>query len=233
MSKLRACAALLTCLLVAGTVYAQQAQQEQKRATVGKLGQMNKAAPVYVKPDRRSRTLYKVEAERYVVLRNLTDDWATLVMADGTSGYVEAKYVDRLPYDVNVRNNAPASGNGAGASIVRAAMQYLGTPYKWGGNDLLRGVDCSGFVQQLFLKAGIRLPRTAEQQGKVGAAISRLDQLQPGDRLYFVNSERTKVSHTGIYVGNGYFIHSSGSRRGVTTDYLTGKWTRLLVGVRR
>lgn len=215
---------------------------------MGKLGQLTQEAPIYVKPDKRARVLYRGKAQLYVVLRNLTEDWATLVMADGSSGYVEAKFVESLPYEVNVKDTPsrlPAvasrggferpqiTGDDTGSRICRNATNYIGTPYKWGGNSLTGGIDCSGFVQQLFRVEGISLPRTAQEQSYVGMPVDNLGELQAGDRLYFTDSDRSRITHTGIYIGSGYFIHSSTSNKGVAIDALQGKWLNILVNCRR
>ncbi len=223
---------LLAGLMLLGAAFA----QEGERARIGKLGQLNTDASVYVKPDKRSRVVFRAKETRYVVIRSLRDGWATIVMADGTNGYVVDKFVDRLPYDVNIRqpgSQAITRGGDWRQTVIKDAMQFTGTPYKWGGNDLRRGVDCSGFVQQLYGRVGVQLPRTAQRQSVVGEQVKRLDDLKPGDRLYFTNSKREKITHTGIYIGDGYFIHSSRSAGGVSTDFLSEKWLRILVEARR
>ncbi|HWP31060.1 MAG TPA: C40 family peptidase [Fimbriimonadales bacterium] len=226
---------------------AQNAQNRNpERAKIGKLGQVNQEdVPIYLKPNVRSRVLCKAKNEQYVVLRNLTSEWATVVMADGSNGYIQAKYVDRLPFEVGIKpetsvnefrisGQAMVSRNGSWQSqLISEAMKYIGTPYKWGGTDLRSGVDCSGFVQELYKQFGIRLPRTAEEQATVGMPVARLDQLEMGDRLYFTDGGRTRITHTGIYIGNGYFIHSSKSSGGVATEFLSEKWLRVLVDARR
>jgi len=217
-----------------------------ERSKIGKLGQINQEdVPIYLKPNVRSRVLCKAKKDQYVVLRNLTSEWATVVMADGSNGYIQAKYVDRLPFEVGIKpeasinefrisGQAMVSRNGSWRNqLVSEAMKYVGTPYKWGGSDLRNGVDCSGFVQELYKQFGISLPRTAEEQAMVGMPVARLDQLEIGDRLYFTDAQRLRITHTGIYIGNGYFIHSSRSNGGVATEFLSEKWLRVLVDARR
>lgn len=217
-----------------------------ERSKIGKLGQVNQEdVPIYLKPNVRSRVLCKAKNEQYVVLRNLTSEWATVVMADGSNGYIQAKYVDRLPFEVGIKpetsinefrisGQAMVSRNGSWRSqLINEATKYIGTPYKWGGTDLRSGVDCSGFVQELYKQFGIRLPRTAEEQAMMGIPVARLDQLEIGDRLYFTDGARVRITHTGIYIGNGYFIHSSKSNGGVATEFLSEKWLRVLVDARR
>lgn len=98
------------------------------------------------------------------------------------------------------------------ADIVREAGRWIGVPYKYAGEDR-DGVDCSGFVMQVYLKAkGIKLPRDSRSQKDYCLPIEVRD-LLPSDLLFF--SSKTggdRVSHVGIYIGNGDFIHASGTK---------------------
>ena len=110
--------------------------------------------------------------------------------------------------------------------VLATADRYVGTPYVYGGTTP-DGFDCSGFVQYVFRKRGVSLPRTASQQAHAGTRVrlSR-DALRPGDLLLF-SSDGDRVDHVGIYAGNDRFIHSSSSGGGVRYDDLSthrGKW---------
>lgn len=101
--------------------------------------------------------------------------------------------------------------------LISSAESWINTPYVWGGTTR-EGVDCSGFVQQLYKSFGVSLPRTSEEQSIVGLLVSR-NELLPGDLLFFDTDTRdttklTHVSHVGLYVGNGKMIHA-GSGNGV------------------
>ncbi|MCW5943410.1 MAG: C40 family peptidase [Fimbriimonadaceae bacterium] len=123
---------------------------------------------------------------------------------------------------------------GFASEMIEFGKRYMGTKYVWGGTDLENGIDCSGFVMRLFGKYGKRLPRTAAEQAKVGQPVEKLEDLRPGDRLYFWEYKRGKVGHTAIYIGDNKFIHSSSSRGGVNIDDLRKNyWRRILVGARR
>jgi cell wall-associated NlpC family hydrolase len=98
------------------------------------------------------------------------------------------------------------AGNGNGDAAAKEALTYLGTRYVFGGNGR-NGIDCSGLVQQVFKKQGINLPRTADEQAKAGQEVPR-DQLKPGDLVYFKGTYKPGVSHIGIYLGNGKFVHA-------------------------
>jgi peptidoglycan endopeptidase LytF len=126
-----------------------------------------------------------------------------------------------------------AQNGGSGqALVVREAVRYLGAPYRYGGTSPLSGLDCSAFVQQVFARRGVRLPRTAAEQAQVGIPVSVAD-LRPGDRLYFSVRGR-RVDHCGIYIGNGLFIHASGRHDAVVISRLDEPlYARSLVAIRR
>ena len=113
-------------------------------------------------------------------------------------------------------------------SIIELGYQLVGTPYRYGGRSAKTGFDCSGFVGFLFRKeAGIELPRSTREMIKVDAPLVSMDELEPGDVLFFNNRGRGRVSHAGIYIGNDQFIHSSSSRSGgVRVDSLHDRYWR-------
>jgi len=114
--------------------------------------------------------------------------------------------------------------------IVSMAMQYMGVPYVYGGASP-SGFDCSGFVQYVYAQAGIGLPRTADVQFEVGTPVSK-DELQPGDLVFFAG-DYVNISHVGIYLQDGEFIHASTSY-GIAIDSLNRDYrVEHYVGARR
>jgi cell wall-associated NlpC family hydrolase len=101
-----------------------------------------------------------------------------------------------------------------GYHLAQTALAYRGTPYRWGGTTLGRGVDCSGLVMAVCKKWGILLPRAARAQYGVGTPVKPAD-LQPGDLVFFKNTYRRGLSHVGIYIGENHFIHAAGRGKGV------------------
>ena len=124
------------------------------------------------------------------------------------------------------------------AAVVATARQAMGRPYEWGGTgENGGGFDCSGLIQHAYARHGIELPRTSRDQAREGRAISRKSgSLLPGDLLTFSNSGG-RVTHVGLYIGEGRFIHSAS--RGVQVSLLSGEdpygrwWHKRWVGVRR
>ncbi|MCX7695784.1 MAG: C40 family peptidase [Caloramator sp.] len=97
------------------------------------------------------------------------------------------------------------------------AKSLLGVRYVYGGTTT-SGLDCSGFVQYVYKKMGVVLPRTASQQASVGLAISK-DELRKGDLVFF-ETVSAGISHVGIYIGDGQFIHASSTAKRVTVSSL-------------
>src|SRR5688572_417898 len=119
-------------------------------------------------------------------------------------------------------------------SVVMLARQQLGRRYVYGGNGP-SGFDCSGFTRYLMRAVGVDVPRTAAQQARAGEVIPRdRSLLRPGDILTF--GRRGRVSHVGVYVGNGRYIHASSANGRVVEADMSLQSTRLerwWIGVRR
>ena len=119
-----------------------------------------------------------------------------------------------------------------GQAIVNKAKQYLGTPYVYGGASP-SGFDCSGFVYYVLKSLGYSPYRTPTDQYTQGTYVSKAN-LQPGDIVFFHGTYTSGISHVGIYVGDGQFIHSPNSRSVVSyADLTTGYWANHYYGARR
>lgn len=151
-----------------------------------------------------------------------TGRWIHVVLVDGTNAWVQRGDV--------VAGSAPLTI----PQMVDLAHRFLGTTYTWGGVSSF-GFDCSGFTQMLERQRGIEMPRDADLQAAWSGVVpvNRAD-LQPGDLLYF-GSSPAKITHTGMYIGNGEFIHdTTHDHPGVQISRLDDQpWTKLLVAARR
>ena len=121
------------------------------------------------------------------------------------------------------------------SDMVLTAMNFLGVPYRRGGNSEESGFDCSGFTRFVFERSlGLVLPRRADEQATLAGLLAvRRDELKPGDLVFFNTLKRT-FSHVGIYVGNGKFIHSPRSGGEVRVeDMRFAYWSQRFTGARR
>lgn len=106
--------------------------------------------------------------------------------------------------------NPGASTGVSGSSVVSYAMQFVGNPYVWGGNSLTNGVDCSGFVHEVYAHFGISTPRYSQEFKSVGQAVS-FDNIQPGDVVVY-------PGHVAIYAGGGVIVEAQSTKAGITAN---------------
>lgn len=127
---------------------------------------------------------------------------------------------------------APPGTAATRPALLATALALRGTPYLNGGTEPARGFDCSGFVQWVFAQHGARLPREVREQYDTGDTVDT-DAIRPGDLVFFTTVSRD-VSHVGIALGDGEFVHAPSSRGVVRVErYTSGYWSARWVGARR
>lgn len=174
--------------------------------------------------------------------------WYKIKLSDGSTGYVGASFINRTASATTDNIKAASTAKQAdvktavgdttpsatGNKVADYAQTLLGTRYTWGGSST-SGFDCSGFTQYVYKNAlGVDIPRVSRAQATVGSAVST-SSMKVGDLLYFDTTGSGTTSHVGIYLGNGKFIHASGTATNpeyVKVSNLSEKWVKLL-GARR
>jgi hypothetical protein len=169
---------------------------------------------IYTKPSFRSATLCDLVGGDIIRYAGRKGRWTKVMLPSGKTGYVPSK---ELKVHEGFRSIAMGEGNAESISpevtesIIAEAEKLVGVPYLWGGMSS-KGVDYSGLVRICHIMNGILLPRNASQQIKCGDRVE-LDELQRGDLVYFgtpaTDDKPMRVTHVGIYLGNGRIIHSS------------------------
>jgi cell wall-associated NlpC family hydrolase len=148
--------------------------------------------------------------------------WLHVRLPDDRAGWVQAADVSLHPKPLSI------------AETLEFSKRFLGLPYTWGGTSSY-GYDCSGFSQMLARRRGVTMPRDAQPQADWGG-VSSVDRLhlEPGDLLFFGASEK-KITHTGIYLGDGKFIDATTHLTPMVRidDLNDAYWTKLLVAARR
>ena len=150
------------------------------------------------------------------------DGWTKIRLPGKTDAWIQTGDVETNPKRLSI------------AESIELAKRFLGLPYLWGGTSSF-GFDCSGFTQMLVRERGYNMPRDADKQAAWSGvvAVERKD-LQAGDLLFFGSSPK-KIDHTGMYIGDGQFIHDSTNDHPVVqiSRLDDQPWTRLLVASRR
>ncbi|MFN4032129.1 MAG: NlpC/P60 family protein [Fimbriimonadales bacterium] len=178
-------------------------------------------------------------------------DWSRIRLQDGRTGWVLSQYLSPTkppraqstarrgaPRPQSARSRqlsrmqaAPSVESGKAPGVVSRALGYLGARYSYGGSGA-RGFDCSGFTAYIYRQHGIRLPHNSAAQYRVGKPVPR-SELRPGDLVFF-RTRGNRISHVGIYMGNGKFVHASSARGRVRIDTLnSGYYRQRYVGARR
>lgn len=156
-----------------------------------------------------------------VQLLGMDNGWFK-VSYNGAVGYASSEYLVPCLNAAGDRGDDVVASSALGQQIVAYAKQFLGRPYVWGGNGP-NSFDCSGFTKYVYAHFGYNINRTASAQLKNGVSVSR-SELQAGDLVFFYNGKvSTPVSHVGIYIGNGDFIHASSNSYTVEISSLYAK----------
>jgi len=164
-------------------------------------------------------------AQRQHLLSSIKDQIAKMQAAERAQQQRLANQAE-----TRISNSSGGGGNPTGhygGGVVGIAMQYLGVPYVWGGASP-SGFDCSGFTMYVYAQVGVSLPHNAAMQYGMGSAVSR-DQLAPGDLVFF-----NGLSHVGMYIGGGQFVHAPHTGDVVKISSLSESWyASTYVGARR
>ena len=111
------------------------------------------------------------------------------------------------------------------SNIIQTADSFIGVPYRWGGESVKEGFDCSGFTMTVYKLNGLDLPRSSQAQWRKGVSVSR-NRLKKGDLVFFRTTKSNNISHVGIYAGNGRFVHAPGRGDHVQRTSLNNRYFR-------
>lgn len=177
-----------------------------------------------------------IRREETYIVTNQLDGWVEIeIDEDSDKGYISTSnnYVEvRYALDQAIEFHPATKGpTTLRTNIKNTALKYIGGSYVWGGNTLGAGVDCSGFVQQIFKLYGVTLPRVSKEQAKSGVAVSSGNK-KVGDLVFYANSNGV-VDHVAIYIGNNQVVHAASTKAGIKIsnwDYRTPHSIRNVLG---
>ncbi len=128
-------------------------------------------------------------------------------------------------------SEADAASGATPDQIAEYALKFKGVPYQWGGTTP-SGFDCSGYIRYVYGNFGISLPRTSAEQFGVGTAVSKSN-LKKGDLVFFANTYKPGISHTGIYIGNGNVISAESQGISISNINTNPYWAPKYAGAKR
>ena len=170
-------------------------------------------------PSTKAKAWTTITKEETYIVVNQLDGWVEIELDDNDdksyistqNNYVEVRYA--LEQAVEFHPTISTSITTTRNNIRNYAIQFIGGPYVWGGNSLTNGCDCSGFVQQIYKKYGVTLPRTSRDQAKKGVAVNEGSR-KVGDLIFYANSNGV-VDHVAIYIGNNQIVHAASTKSGI------------------
>ena len=135
-------------------------------------------------------------------------------------------------YSESTKSQKDPDASGMGVIAARTAERFVGIPYLWGGNNVVDGLDCSGFVRAVYNLCGYTLPRVAREQYQFGEVV-KLEQIKEGDLIFFGPSP-ANIKHVGMYVGGGQFVHAPKRGEVIKITPITDEnYAPRMMGVRR
>ena len=179
-------------------------------------------ATYFVAPDK----LFKVRFGNFLTKEKARQRAQSLKEA----GVIEEFYIVQ-PEDYTVAKQKQYGTNYLREALVKSAQDFIGVPYLWGGASSDNGFDCSGLTMTVYQLNGLNLPRNSARQFDVGTPVDSISDLQRGDLVFFSTRWKNGVSHVGIYIGSGQFIHASSRGKKIRIDSLsTAYFTKHYIG---
>ncbi len=164
-------------------------------------GKVTKKIAVRTSKNSDSKSLVTLKKGDKVKVLSTNSTWVKVKVGD-VIGYTKGKYI-------KTSNGTASQNSSKGESVVQYAKRFLGNPYKWGGESLTNGADCSGFVKAIYKHFGVSLPHSSYALRRVGRAVSGgIKNAKPGDIICY-------SGHVAIYMGNNRVIHASNPKSGI------------------
>ncbi len=164
--------------------------------------------------------LYKVRFGNYLSRRPAEENAERIKQA----GFIQEYFVVS-PETYAVSQSRQSGLESIRNEIVTRAHSFLGIPYRWGGYTPDKGFDCSGLTMAVYDLVGLHLPRTSLAQFRSGTPVSKKN-LDMGDLVFFLGQNKNRISHVGIYTGDGNFIHAPGKNKIIRVESLSNQYFR-------
>lgn len=218
----------ITALLLSITFVSKSGKIQTVSAAENKYIVNTADVEVRTEPDEDSELLTLLDKGVTVVVVDTDLDWSKISLpeADNTdsldvssdTGFVKSEYLTKEAKKPKVK---PVS---KGQKVIDYAKKFVGNPYRWGGESLTKGADCSGFVKSVYRHFGKKLPHSSYSQRKVGKKVSSLKKAKAGDIICY-------SGHVALYMGKNKIVHASNPRTGIKIS--SNARYRKIVAIRR
>ncbi|MDO4556818.1 MAG: NlpC/P60 family protein [Lachnospiraceae bacterium] len=186
---------------------------------------------VRIEPDSDSEILTVLDKGVVVTVTDTEGSWSQIILPDtdnldsldtsSNTGYVKSKYLTK---GTSLPTKKKTVSTSKGQKVVTYAKKFVGNPYRWGGESLTKGADCSGFVKAVYKHFGKNLPHSSYSLRKVGKKVSSLKKAKAGDIICY-------SGHVAIYMGNNKIVHASNPSTGIKIS--SNAKYRKIVAIRR
>ncbi len=167
---------------------------------------------------RHESGLYKVRFANYATYKPARSEAERLQ----SQGLIDTFFIV-FPEDYAAARIKKSGKGNLRSELVKTAKRFIGIPYRWGGTTAKNGFDCSGLTMVSYRLNGLNLPRVSRSQFKAGKWVSK-KKLRQGDLVFFATKGGTRVTHVGMYVGDGNFIHAPRTGKNVRIEKLSNKF---------
>jgi len=167
---------------------------------------------------RHESGLYKVRFGNHATYNPARSDAERLQ----AQGLIDAFFIV-FPEDYSAARIKKTGKGDLRSELVKTARRFIGIPYRWGGTTAKNGFDCSGLTMVSYRLNGLNLPRVSRSQYKAGRWVAK-SKLRPGDLVFFATKGGKRVTHVGMYAGNGEFIHAPRTGKNVRIEKLSNKF---------
>jgi hypothetical protein len=167
---------------------------------------------------RHESGLYKVRFGNHATYQPARDEAESLQ----SQGLIDTFFIV-FPEDYAAARIQQSGSGDLRSELVRTAKRFLGTPYRWGGTSAENGFDCSGLTMVSYRLNGLNLPRVSRNQFQAGRWVAKKD-LRPGDLVFFATRGGQRVTHVGMFIGDGKFIHAPRTGKNVRIEKLSNRF---------
>ncbi len=183
-------------------------------------------------PSSESTEIRELDKDEVIRIGDQVDNYTEVILAYGKVAYIEAGQIQDLstPEPTTTPEPTPIKTD-KGQEVVNFALKYVGNPYKYGGQSLTNGADCSGFTSQVYKNFGANIHRTSGgQYSSSGTRVNKSD-LQPGDLVFY--GYNGKVNHVAIYMGDNKIVHAGTAKTGIHVSPLSQRGMAPYIGAKR